>query len=198
MYWEALGLPGSAVSEMVEELAQYLQFAFYGLSRPGYTQEDFNQNAAEIKYNLTVFWEAKAEVWNGDLSPEERNQIEQLDVMAHKILSCVDAGAVYAASPTYFEFFKAFITGGVPSRPESDAAAAEGIKAANDAAAASRRLGDTEGAKALDALALKIRDYKKTNDAEWRQKGLVESIPGGYLTLAIGGAILAYVIGKSR
>ena len=198
MYWEALGMPGSAASEMVEELAKYLQFAFYGLSRPGYTQDDFNQNASEIKYNLTVFWEAKAEVLNGDISQEERDQIYLLDIMAHKILASVDAGAVYSASPTYFEFFKAFINGGTPSRPESDAAAAEGVKAALDAAEASRRIGDESGAEALELVAGKIRDYKKTNDAEWSQKGFIDSIPGGMLTLVVGGLALAYVLGRTR
>ena len=198
MYWESLGLPGSAVSEMVEELAQYVQFAFYGLSRPGYTLDDYKPIQEEIRYNLNVFWETKAEVLNGDLSQEERDQLYRLDIVAHQILSALDSGAIYAGTPTYFEFFKAFITGGVPSRPESDAAAAEGIKAANDAAAAARRIGDVEGAKTMEYMAGKIRDYKNSNDADWRQKGLIESVPGGMLTLAIGGAILAYVIGKSR
>jgi hypothetical protein len=72
-------------------------------------------------------------------NPTERAQLDRLDTFAHGFWNALETAKIYASSPSYWNFWKKFWTGGTPDRPEvMDAATNAAAAAAGEEAAAQR------------------------------------------------------------
>jgi hypothetical protein len=182
-YSEAF-LRDGPVSEAVEYLAHWLQWAEYGIM--GGASENYD----EIRYNLSRYWIERNEYYNNFSNDPEKRQIEVLDMYAHGLLDAVETGRIFSASPGYWAYLKAWYFGGVPPRPESDAAAAEAKQAALDAERAARLAGNDSFAEHFKRCAAEVDNYKDSANEFWKQAPVA---PFG-IPLWVWGAGLAGIV----
>lgn len=210
-YWSALGLPGSPLSDAVEYLAQWVQWAVYGVGQgvsetnfsevpfwmwavsPAYVLATTPTNEAAIRYNLTQFWDLKGSALQAATSEDERRQIYRLDMLAHGVLNAVDEGLLVSKSPSYWRFWSAFMVGGTAPR-NTEGLEAEAREAAQAAATAARQAGlsdlgtyfDRESTSGVDQVQAAANSY-------WSQEGVlnVSGVPlWAWLALLGAGLLL--------
>lgn len=133
MYAEVFGIQSPTPD--IEAAAKWIQWAQAGISAGAI------ENEGAIRYNLDQFWRAKAAAYPSS-SQTDRANLERLDTFAQGLWGALETGKIYASSPSYWDFWRSYIGGGVPSNPDAykaasaAAAAAEGQKAAAQRAAA--------------------------------------------------------------
>jgi len=182
MYWESLypGAPAVA-SASVENAAMYVQWAFNG----------FNGDPDAFNYNLGQFWAAKDAAYASE-TQDGKNQLNRLNGTAYGLKNAKAMGRITSASPSYWDQFTAFITGGTPPNPDSDAAAAEARQAALDASKAMSDAGlPTVAAYFQDVADNQVDADVAQANTVWNNPGIVNA--GGipwWLWLAAGGAVL--------
>lgn len=136
MYWEALKLPGAPANAGVEEAAKWLQWAIFGG-----TSAD---KAPVVRYNLDQFWKAKAAAYPVQ-SALGREQLEQLDVLAHGVWSALETGAIFQQGPNFGAWLVNSVFGTKWGTSDRDETAAR-LDAANaGAVAAAARVGTSWG-----------------------------------------------------
>jgi hypothetical protein len=167
MYWEALGMSGP-VTETIDALAKWVQWALGGIANGA------SSNEAVIRYNLSQFWKDKMEAYYS-MEDYEKAEADKLDVMAHGILSALDTGLIYSKSPSYWNYWKTFVFGGIPERPETDAIKKEAEDAANDAATIAKSLGNQELSNFYKTNANNVKSISKDADTFWGQKGILSN-----------------------
>jgi hypothetical protein len=186
MYWEQLGLSGSPSSAIVDGLALWLQWAQTGILRGQSRNED------EIRYNLNQFWSQKAAYWD-TANDDEKSDMVKLDIYAHGLFSAMDKGKVYSASPSYWEYWKALVFGGIPRNPDSSDAAHEGYQAATDASTMAAAVGQSEMAKFYAATAEQIKASEGDAARQWQQEGIsILGIP--IWAWLVGGAAILWIM----
>jgi len=202
-YWQALGLPGYPLSEGVETLAQWIQWAMAGVNSGigGETLVTTNPLTAKwyktedvIRYNLNEFWNAKGPILAQASTDGEKAQIYRLDAMSHGILNAVDSGKLYSESPSYWEYWKSWWTGGTPTRPSTQTIADEARRAALDAADASRAAGLPTMASYYEQAAANVENQVMDSNSFWSQEGAlnVAGVPWWAWILGGVGVILAW------
>ena len=208
MYWQYLGLPGSPASAEIDALAKWIQWAMDGIGQgvssynlgavPWYgwynplTYLDLPTNEETIRYNLSQFWAAKDAVLAATTDEAGKRQIYHLDMLAHGCLNAVDDGLLYSMPPTYWQYWKSFLSGGTVPRTTSEITA-EAKQAAADAASAARQAGLSDLGSYFDAQISSVDQIKAASDAFWSQPGILNV--GGiawyvWAALAVGAAAL--------
>jgi len=209
MYWEALGLPGTAETPFVEELAKWVQWAQTGC------MSGASENEEEINYNLDMFfetryqgiqgntdWNDEAELYGANTATELR-QVAQLDTRAHGLRHALNSGLIYSRSPSYWEYWKSYMIASFTGTPTDvyrditdETGAAE--QAALDAADAARMAGQPGMESYFRRAAEQVKDTVADANRIWKAEGADIGIPGGINTLLIGAAALVawIVIGK--
>lgn len=76
-YWNSLGFQDAPATPGVEEAAKWVQWAQYGVMD--------RSKEAEVRYNLTRFWDFKRGMYYADPAPA-RVQYDKLDALANGIL----------------------------------------------------------------------------------------------------------------
>jgi hypothetical protein len=184
MYWEAL-FPngGSPDSSIIEELAQYVQWAQYGILMGASENED------TIRYNLNQFWNEKQSYYY-TVTDRGRTQMDQLDATANALLNALDTGKTYSAPPSVASQLYTMVTGGTPSRPAADAASAEAKQAALAAADAAGRSGNTSLQSYYQQLATETDANKSASGSLWSSSGILNSTFGGIPLWVYGVGVL--------
>jgi hypothetical protein len=147
-----------------------------------------------IRYNLSQFWNAKDAVLAMAQSDEEKKQIYRLDAFSHGILNAVDSGKIYSESPSYWEYWKSWWTGGTPKRPETQAIADEAKRAAIDAATASRDAGLPTMEAYYTQAAANVETQVQNSNEFWSQPGAlnVAGVPW-WAWIAVGATVYILV-----
>lgn len=202
-YWQALGLPGSPASAGVESLAKWIQWAMTGVFKgvsesSAYVADNGEIHMAEnedlIRYNLGEFWNLKPSVLSSATSDEEKKQIYRLDAISHGILNAVDSGKLVSASPSYWEYWKKFWTGGSPARPQTEAIADEARQAALDAASASSDAGLPTMAAYYTQAAENVDQQVIDANQWWSQAGALNVAGVPWWAWIVGAAAAFYLI----
>lgn len=197
MYWEALGLPGAAISSDVEDLAQWIQWAMQELMDGASTETVeweygvpiSHSNEELIRYNLNQFWIRKDPILGAANADNVKNQIYRLDMLAHGILNALDDGKMYSTASGYWSFYWSLLTGTPVTRDvekyhvEAKAAAADAARAATQAGLPTLATYFSNETKTVDAIA---KDAAKF----WNQPGLINDIPMWAWVAAGLGALL--------
>ena len=204
-YWSTLGLPGSPLSDGVESLAKWIQWAMAGIlagqsGTSTYVADNGEVHIASneelIRYNLRQFWDEKSSVLLG-AGDEEKKQIYRLDAMSHGILNALDSGKMYSESPTYWAYWRTWWTGGSPARPSTEAIAEEARRAALDAAVASDDAGLPTMAAYYRVAAANVDQQVINSNQFWSQPGAL-NVAGVPWYLWIAGAVAALYLIERR
>jgi len=168
MYWEAVGLQGSASSAAIEDAARWVQWAQDQMLQGAANHED------NIRYNLDQFWQAKAADYYSEPA-EGQNQLDKLDVIAHGLWEALETSKIYSSSPSYWDYWKKFWAGGTPDRPNAQAAA-QAATAADQAAqkAAAQAGGQTAAAFVPFFQSAETNVQNDVNQANqlWKEAGV--------------------------
>jgi hypothetical protein len=184
MYWELVGSTVQpALSDRVEELAKWVQWAMYSTTQGASANEDV------IRYNLNQFWAEKDKALPLAQSEDEKRQIYRLDMMSHGILNAVDSGKLYSVSPSYWDFWKSYVFGGTPPR-ETAGVQAEAKQAAVDAAAAAEKAGLPTFATYFSNVNMQSDQAVAAANAFWKQPGEL-NVGGVPWWVWAGGALAA-------
>lgn len=215
MYWQWLGLPGIPLSQNVEDLAKWVQWAMSkvgaGVSDVSYSSIPWWEwlisapyaivtaptNEDVIRYNLQQFWDRKDAALSSASSEEERRQIYRLDMLAHGTLNAVAQGRMYSESPSYWQYWKAFILGGDIPR-DTSGLASEARRAADDAAQAARQAGLQSLATYFERESDNVDAIQESSDAFWNQGGVINVAGVPYWIWGIAGLSAAYLLWRTR
>jgi hypothetical protein len=192
MYAEVFGIQNPSAA--VEAAAKWVQWAQTGLLSGA------AENDATIRYNLNQFWTAKAAAYPVATLSDQAN-LDRLDTWVHGIWSALETGKIYASSPTYWQFWKSYLTGGTPINPDTIAAATAAAAAnAGQQAAAQRVSAESPAQSNFGAAMAKLAVQNTANipqdvasaRAMWTQPGISPlGIPLlGWAALGIIGIIL--------
>jgi len=211
-FWSALGLPGSPKTPAVEVLAQWIQWAVYGVEagimqssghsyfEPNWTDVFTGQwwrqptNQDEVLYNLGQFDLLLPAALQYSPNDETTKQVYRLKVIAEGLRYLVEAQLIPTVSPSFWSYFRAMVFGGTPERPKTIAMATEAKRAASAAAEAAARAGMPEVAAYYAEKETSVDKIVSDSDKFWSEPGLpvMSSIPGVLLiALVIGGGIFA-------
>ena len=166
MYAESFGIQGA--SPAVEAAAQWVQWSQAGMLAGA------AENDATIRYNLNQFWLAKNAAY-GTEDAAGQAQLDRLDTYAHGFWEALEAGKIFSASPSYWNFWKKFWIGGTPERPEAMTAATNAAAAAAGQEAAAQRTGGQFGAVMTQYsrnAAAAISGEVASSNSLWKQAGV--------------------------
>lgn len=156
MYLEALGIPGPAASDQVENLARWVQWASTEIQKGASTTEN------AVRYNLSQFWAEKdAYISSGYPTAEELDQLNKIDVYAHGLLVALDTGRLFYGTPEYWQYAKMLFMGsigawGAIKWPDTEAVAEEARQAALDAAQGAKIAGQNSMADYYTQQAISV------------------------------------------
>lgn len=175
MYAEQFGVQNPAAP--VEAAAKWVQWAQAGI------QAGALEHEADIRYNLDQWWKAKAPAYAAG-SGKDRADLDRLDTYAYGIWNALEAGKVAGSSPSYWDYFRAYIGGGVPANPDmykaasAAALAAQGMQTMAKTTAAESPSTSAFGT-AMAALGAKfqaeIPGNVSASQAGWKQEGKLPS-----------------------
>lgn len=166
MYAETFGIQGASAA--VEKAAQWVQWVQSGLMAGA------SQNEGAIRYNLDQFWKAKTAAYPGE-DETGRAQLERLDTFAQGFWNALETGKIYSSSPSYWNFWKKYWTGGTPDRPEAISAATNAAASAAGQEAAATRTGGSFGqgmATYAQNSAANIPQHVASAGSLWNQSGV--------------------------
>lgn len=166
MYAESFGIQNPSAA--VEDAAHWVQWAQAGIMAGA------AENDSTIRYNLNQFWMAKNAAY-GNESATGRAQLDRLDTFAHGFWQALEAGKMFSASPSYWDFWKKYWVGGSPDRPEAIAAATSAAAAAAGQEAAANRVGGAFGVNMATLAAQNAANIPQELQAAntgWSQEGV--------------------------
>lgn len=195
MYAEIFGI--ESASDAVEAAAQWVQWAQSGILAGAI------ENEASIRYNLGQFWNAKAAAY-GTEDEVTDGQLDRLDTFAHGLWNALETAKTVASPPSYWSFWKSYIGGGTPDRPEAiQAATAAAVAAAGQEAAAKRTAAqDPAFSRGMTTLAQAnaanaANDLRAANGL-WTQSGILPSPLGIPLWAWAVGALGLWLVLRSK
>jgi len=208
--WSELGLPGEPLTPAVEQMAQYVQWAVYGVSQgldetatvyfdPNWTDVFTGQwwrrvpNLEEIRYNLSVVDSMKAAALQYAPDEATKRQVYRLIVVSEGLKYLIETIRIENCSPSYWAYFRTYLFGGTPARPQTVAMANEAKRAAAAAAIAARAAGIPDLATFYENAGSGVDQLVRDSDAFWSEPGVL-NVSGMawwmWAGLAIGGAFL--------
>ena len=191
MYAETFGISGA--SPEAELCAQWVQWANAGIMSGAIENED------SIRYNLNAFWTEKTSAYANEDAQGQAN-LDRLDTFAHGIWNALESGKMVSASPSYWDFWKSYIGGGTPARPEAYQAASAAASASAGEAAAASRTGGAFGAgmtKLATSQGAAIKNELAQSNGSWAQPGIANL--GGIPWWAwVGGAMAILLLMRAK
>lgn len=175
MYAEQFGVKNP--SSAVEAAAKWVQWAQAGILAGALEHE------SDIRYNLNQWWTAKAQAYPAGTSKDQAD-LDRLDTYAYGLWNALETGKVAGSAPAYWDYFRAYIGGGIPANPDlykaasAAALSARGIQTMAKTTAA-EPVSNSAFGTAMAALGkgfeAQVPGDVASANAFWEQKGKIPS-----------------------